>query len=112
MMVLEIFDQIFGKDRTSVDSSKYLFNMKVLYEMPAIDLKMLHLRRGVREWRFSACKAARRHQRFYLKDLVKIQGWKAGFGYLNRTWFGLRVRWFKNKGCKSALKATRSQRFS
>jgi len=93
-MVLDVFDDVFGKDRVPVDSSKYLHNLKVLHEMPEVDLKVLFLIRDIRGWGLSARKARRRQRQFHLKDLLKVYGSKAAFHWFVRTWFGLFLHWY------------------
>jgi len=95
-MVLRVFREVFGRDRVAVDTSKYLPFLRVLHEMPDIDLKVVHLVRDVRGYGLSARKASRRSNRFSLGQLVRAHGAKAGLYYLGRTWLGLMLHWRRN----------------
>lgn len=49
-LAIETFREVFGPDKTLVDSSKSLRALRFVTEMPNVDLKVLHLIRDVRAW--------------------------------------------------------------
>ena len=56
----------------------------MLIGIPGIQLKVLHLIRDVRSWTVSRQDNSKRKADFYLGDLVRGYGWKAGGQYAKR----------------------------
>jgi hypothetical protein len=111
-IVLGAFRQIFGEDCIPVDSSKNLAALQVLKNVPNVDLRVLYLIRDVRSWVVSMRDTRKRHSDFYVKDLLKKHGWRAGTQYLARTSLFFYQRWhFSNRKLQGFLEQERIRNF-
>lgn len=111
-ILLDAFDEAFGKDCVMVDSSKSLKALQMLVSVPEVEVKVLHLIKDVRAWTVSIRDRFKRRGEFHIKDLLRKYGWKAGIPYMRRMSLYCFRRWYlENRKLQDFLKRRNTQVF-
>jgi len=67
-ILMEVFNEVFEESQILVDSSKRLDDLKVLMQIPEIDIKVIYLIRDVRAWTISRLNNRKLFPRYFEKD--------------------------------------------
>lgn len=104
-ILLDAFEEAFGKDCVPVDSSKHLEALQTLSSVTGVEVRVLHLIKDVRAWTVSMRDTGKRTKAFYIKELLRKYGWKAWIAYVRRTSVYYFLRWYlANQRMQSFLK--------
>ncbi len=85
---LNCFQDFFGPETIAVDSSKYEEPLRVLNNVPDIDVRVIYLIRDVRAWAVSACDASKRNKQAQSSRLWSTNRWR------NESMFLLFWKWY------------------
>ena len=85
--VFKKFSEIFGEDKTAVDSSKVPGALSLVMDIENINTKVIHLVRDVRPWTVSMQEVYKRNNDNTLLSNIKKRGLKGFVKYLQRSRF-------------------------
>jgi hypothetical protein len=93
--LMEVFAEVFGRDRVPVDSSKSLGALRIAAAVPALQVEVLHLIRDVRSWTILRLDTDIRRREFTLRALYAIHGGGVWRPFLLRNSDARFVVWYR-----------------
>lgn len=93
--LLDVFAELFGRDRIPVDSSKSLGALHMAASVPELQVEVLHLIRDVRSWTISRLDTDVRRGDFTLRDLYRKHGSDAWRPLVLRSSYARFLVWYR-----------------